>query len=60
MTDLAANGNTPTLFDSLTLNNAVTGDVPNNTDVVVTGYAVQKEGITATAPNAVWTAANFS
>lgn len=62
MTALAANGNTPTLFDTLTLNKNVTGDIPSNTDVKITGYAVQTTGLEGnpTAPNAVWTAANFS
>ena len=62
MTALAANGNTPTLFDTLTLNENVTGDIPTDTNVKITGYAVQTTGLTGnpTAPNAVWTAANFS
>lgn len=60
MTALAANGNTPTLFNSLTLNTNVTGDLPSETNVVITGYAIQKDGLTATSPSDVWTAGQFS
>ena len=62
MTALAANGNTPTLFDTLTLNKNVTGDIPSNTDVKITGYAVQTTGLEGnpTTPSTVWSAANFS
>ena len=62
MTALPANGNTPTLFDTLTLNKNVTGDIPSNTDVKITGYAVQTTGLEGnpTTPSTVWSAANFS
>lgn len=60
MTALAANGNTPTLFDELTLNTNITGDLPESKNVVITGYAIQKDGLTETAPNAVWSAGQFS
>ena len=63
MTELAANGNTPTLFDSVTLNPDVDGSetgITGNLDMVITGYAIQKDGITATSPSDVWTAAHFS
>ena len=63
MTELAADGNTPTLFDSVTLNPDVDGSetgITGNLDMVITGYAIQKDGITATSPSDVWTAAHFS
>ena len=63
MTELAADGNTPTLFDNFTLSTAVDGSetgLTGNKNIQITGYAIQKEGLTATSPSAVWTAANFS
>lgn len=62
MTSLAAGSSTPTLFvgDTLTLNTAVTGDLPASTDVVVTGYGVQADGLSSNTNTAVWTAAQFS
>jgi predicted ribosomally synthesized peptide with SipW-like signal peptide len=60
MTALSADATTPALFTSLTLKADWDGtNKPTSTDVVVTGYAIQSEGLTATAPSAVWTAANF-
>ena len=59
----ATTDETPTLFDSITLNPLLDGSeqvLTGNKNVVITGYAIQKEGITATSPTAVWTAANFS
>ncbi len=60
MTALAPNGNTPTLFDQLTLNTNVTGDLPNETNVVITGYAIQKDGLTETTPSDVWRAGGWT
>jgi len=63
MTELAADGNTPTLFDTLTLNTAFDGtNKPSDTDVKITGYAVQTTGlnISQATPNAVWGAAGFT
>ncbi len=63
MTALAAQGSTETLFDSVTLLSTLTGTengINTNLDMVITGYAIQSEGITSTSPSAVWTAANFS
>ena len=61
MTALAAAATTPALFTSLTLEPTWDGsNKPANTDVVITGYAIQADGLTSAAPNAVWTAANFS
>ena len=62
MTRLAKNG-TATLFDEVTINTAITGDevgLSGNKNIVVTGYAIQADGINATSPSAVWTASNFS
>ena len=63
MTELAANGNTPTLFDSVTLNSDVDGSekgITGNLNMVITGYSVQKEGISAVSPSDVWSAAGFN
>lgn len=62
MTALQADKTTETLFEQVSLESTFTGstNMPNNTDIVVTGYAIQSEGITDTAPNAVWTAASFN
>jgi len=62
MTRLAKNG-TAKLFDEVVVNTAITGDeagLTGNKTIVVTGYAIQADGINATTPNAVWTASNFS
>ena len=62
MTALAADATTEALFDSVTLESTFTGssNMPQSTDITITGYAIQSEGLTATAPSAVWSAANFS
>ena len=62
MTRVATNG-TAVLFNNVTVNSAVTGDeagLTGNKNVNVEAYAIQADGIGATAPSAVWTAANFS
>ena len=59
----ATTDETPTLFDSITLNPLLDGseeDLTGNKNVVITGYGIQKEGLTSNAPADVWTAANFS
>ena len=61
MTELAADGNTPTLFDTLTLNTAIDGtNMPADTNVKVTGYAIQSEGLAHTTNTDVWSDAQFS
>lgn len=63
MTALAADGTTEELFTSVQLNTAVDGSetgITGNLDMEIYGYAIQSDGITATTPSAVWTAANFS
>lgn len=62
MTPLAADDTTEELFDSVTLEPTFTGstNMPASTDIVITGYAIQTEGLTATSPSAVWSAASFS
>jgi len=58
-----AHGGTAVLFPSVTVNTAITGDesgLTGNKNLVVTGYAVQSDGLGATAPSAVWSAAGFN
>ena len=60
----ASTDDTATLFDTLTLNTAVTGDIPSSTNIAITGYAIQVDGLLdsndqpITSPSGVWTAAN--
>jgi len=63
MTTLKKSDPAIVLFNNVTVNTAITGDeegLTGNKNIVVTGYAIQKDGINATTPNAVWTAASFS
>ena len=62
MQPLNAGSSTPTLFvgDTLTLNTAVTGNLPGTTDIVITGYGVQVEGLSSSTNSVVWSTANFS
>jgi len=61
MTPLAIGASTPTLFDSVTLANIDgSSTLPDNTDIVVTGYGVQTTGMTATSPTGIWSEAQFS
>ena len=61
LTSLAAGASTGTLFDTVALSTAVTGStggLSGNKNVVATGYGIQTEGLTSTAPATVW--GNFS
>ena len=71
MTELPANDGddtittdeTPTLFDSFTLNPELDGSeegLTTSQNIVITGYAIQKEGLTVKTPEQVWDAARFS
>lgn len=61
----AANASTPTptsnpVFSSVTLRSTLKGNegLTGNKNIVVTGYGIQTEGLTSTAPTDVW--GNFS
>ena len=63
MTALTAGSSTPAVFSSISLNNAVDGSqqgLSGNKNVVVTGYGVQTNGLTATTPSGIWTEVSFS
>ena len=58
MTSLAANTTTGTLFDSVTLAPTLTAaqkaTAPSTTNIVVTGYGIQTDGLSVTAPSAIY------
>ena len=69
MTELAAedanstNDDTTTLFNNVLVNPNLDGSekgITGKLNMVITGYAIQKDGITATSPSQVWTTAQFS
>jgi len=61
MTPLTAGSTTPTLFDSVTLDSNIDGSetgISGNLNMVITGYGIQVDGLSATDPTSVWS--NFS
>ncbi len=61
MTSLAAGASTPAVFGSVKVNENINGSTGGRTgdqNVVVTGYGIQADGLTSTAPSAVWTDLN--
>ena len=60
MTKVSANGSTPALFNTITVNNTLIGtDVTaignNGLDITVKAYAIQADSLASNTPSAVWT-----
>lgn len=61
MTSLAKETATGTLFDKVKLANLKGNEsLPDNMDIVVTGYGIQTTGLTATTPSGIWSEAQFN
>ena len=58
MTSLAANATTGTLFDSVTLAPTLTaaqkGTAPATTNIVITGYGIQVDGLSTSTPSGIY------